>query len=100
MPDPTPNDGFTIALNEVEQAATQSLPNAVTALRKPIHALISPVDFEGANVYSASDRAMKAFALYKSAVGRRQMDITRVVRETGETLMDIVNVYRRADGQA
>ena len=100
MPDPTPNTGFTVALNEVEQAATQSLPTAEAALRVPIHDLVSRADFEGVNVFSASDRATKAFSLYKETVGRRQMDIARVVNETAEALMDIVNVYRRADGQA
>jgi hypothetical protein len=99
MPDPTPNDGFTVNLNDVEQAATQSLPTAAGALRAPIADLLSHVDFEGANVYSASDRATKAFGLYKETVGRRQMDIARVVDETAEALMDIVTVYRRADGQ-
>lgn len=100
MPDPTPNDGFTVNINDVEHAATQSLPNADAAIRVPISDLVSHVDFEGANVYSASDSATKAFGLYKEAVGRRQMDIARVVDETAEALMDIVTVYRRADGQA
>lgn len=100
MPDPTPNNGFAIELHEAEHAATQSLPTAAAALRVPIPDLVSLVDFEGANVYSASDRAMKAFALYKETVGRRQMDIARVVDETAEALKDIVTVYKRADGQA
>lgn len=100
MPDPTPNDGFTVNVNDVEQAATQSLPHAAAALRVPISDLVSLVDFEGPNVFSASDRAMKAFGLYKDTVGRRQIDIARVVDETAEALMDIVTVYRRADGQA
>lgn len=100
VPDPTPNDGFTIELQAAEQAATQSLPTAAAALRVPIHDLVSHVDFEGVNAYSASYRAMKAFGLYKESVGRRQMDIARVVDETAEALMDIVTVYKRADGQA
>lgn len=100
MPDSTPNDGFTVNINDVEQAATQSLPHAAAAIRVPISDLVSHVDFEGANVYSASDRAMKAFGLYKESIGRRQMDIARVVDETAEALTDIVTVYRRADGRA
>ena len=100
MADPTPNDGFTICLDDVEHAATQSLPNAAGALRVPIKDLVSHVDIEGVNVYSASNRAMKAFGLYKETVGRRQMDIARVVDETAEALGEIVTVYRRADGQA
>lgn len=99
MPDPTPNDGFSITLQDVAQAATQSLPAAVTELRKPVHDLVSHVDFGGTNVFSAADRAMNAFGLYKTTVGRRQMDIARVVDETAEALADIVAVYRRADGQ-
>jgi hypothetical protein len=99
MPDPTPNDGFTVNINDVEQAATKSLPAAANALRAPISDLVSLVDFEGPNVYSAADRATKAFGLYKESVGRRQMDIARVVDEAAEALMDIVTVYKRADGQ-
>lgn len=100
MPDPTPNDGFTVNVNDVEQAATQSLPTAAGLLRVPIRDLVAHVDFEGPNVYSAADRATKAFALYKETIGRRQQDIARVVDETAEALLDIVTVYRRADGQA
>lgn len=99
MPDPTPNDGFTVNINEAEMAATQSLPTAVALLREPVATLVSLVDFEGANVYSASDHAMKAFALYKDGLGRRQKDIARVVEETAEALKDIVTVYKRVDGQ-
>lgn len=99
MPDPTPHDGFALHLAEAEMAATQSLPAAAALLREQVGPLVSLVDFEGANVYSASDRAMKAFALYKETVGRRQRDIARVVDETAEVLRDIVNVYKRVDGQ-
>jgi hypothetical protein len=100
MPDPTPHDGFTVNLDEAERAATQSLPMAASLLRDPVSELVSLVDFEGANVYSASDRAMKAFGLYKEGLGRRQQAIAGVIDDTAEALMDIVNVYRRADGQA
>lgn len=100
MPDPTPHDGFTVNLDDAEKAATQSLPAAASLLRDPIGKLLSQVDFEGANVYSASDRAMKAFGLYKEGLGRRQGDIAGVIDETAEALKDIVTVYRRADGQA
>lgn len=33
-------------------------------------------------------------------IGRRKQDIARVVDEAAEALMDIVMVYKRADGQA
>lgn len=100
MPDPTPNQGFTVNITEVEQAATQSLPHAAALLRVPIKDLMSHVDLQGANVYSASDRVMKNFALYEESIGHRQQEIARVVDEAAEALMDIVTVYKRADGQA
>jgi hypothetical protein len=100
MPDPTPNDGFTVNLRDLEQAATQSLPTAAAAIRVPIHDLVAHVDLRGSTRYSATDHAMTAFALYKETVGRRQQDIARVVDETAETLTEIVTVYKRADGQA
>ncbi|MPZ82879.1 MAG: hypothetical protein GEV28_21755 [Actinophytocola sp.] len=99
MPDPSPNDGFTANLNDADKAATQSLPAAASLIRDPVTYLVSLVDFEGANVYRAADRATNAFGLYKEGLGRRQRDIARVVDETAEALKDIVNVYRRVDGQ-
>ena len=99
MPDPTPDDGFTVNLNEADQAASQSLPAAASMLRDSVTNLVALVDFEGPNVYSASDRATNQFGLYKEGLGRRQRDIARVVDETAEALKDIVNVYRRVDGQ-
>ena len=100
MPDPTPNQGFTVNINDVEHAATQSLPAASAAIRVPLSDLLAIPDLKGSNVYSAANRAAAAFGLYKGSVGRRQMDIGRVVDETAEALADIVTVYKRADGQA
>jgi uncharacterized protein YgfB (UPF0149 family) len=99
MPDPTPNDGFTVNLADADAAATQSLPAASSLLRDPVSKLVSLVDLEGANVYSASDRATNMFGLYKEGLGRRQREIAQVVDETAEALKDIVNVYQRVDGQ-
>jgi hypothetical protein len=100
VPDPTPNDGFTFHVNEAEKAAKESLPAVADLLRAPARVLTSHEWMGGAGVVEQAAITQRTYGMYIDMLGRRQYQVANVALDTAEALQDVIDLYRRADGQA
>jgi hypothetical protein len=96
----TPEDGFRIHLPELERIATQHLPAVAQALRGPADVVMSHEGLEGPGRFGAVYAMEGAYARYTDSVGIRQRTGAERIEQTAIALRNIVNLYRRADGQA
>lgn len=98
---PDQKSGFAIDLNEAQKAAEQSLPNLAAHLRGPVAVLLSHEGLHGPGGYLQAVRNVQGvYAGYTDVLADRLRRGCAVIDATAEALRDIVQVYRRADGQA
>lgn len=100
MPDPTPNDGFTFHINEAQKAVTEALPAAADHLNAPVSALVGQDWLGGTGNVAKAAGAQYAYLHYKDMLARRQCTVIDVVNSTADALQEVIDLYRRADGQA
>lgn len=99
MPDPTPNDGFTFHLNEAEKAVTKSLPAAAELLNQSASAVSGQDWLGGSGRVDQAATAQYGYLRYKDLLARRQCQVMDSALSTAEALREVIEVYRRADGQ-
>lgn len=94
------HEGFLINLEDADKAARKDLP-AVADFHWEITQVLT-CEFEG-NAPSAPDDLRAAVARYNEYIhelGYRSRDAYRAIEATAVSLQEIVDLYRRADGQA
>lgn len=98
-------DGFTVDLNEAAKACDQttgSLPNAATMLRVPIADVVAYNGWETSLTPTDFDVVYRMQGVYDDfcqKIADRQIRACDIMDDTAEALRDIVEVYRRVDGQ-
>jgi hypothetical protein len=99
MPDPTPHDGFTFHVNEAEKAVKESLPAVAQLLSSSASELVTRDWMGGTGYVEDAGRTQDVYYMYLDMLGRRQFRVGGIVHDTADTLQEIINLYRRADGQ-
>jgi hypothetical protein len=97
---PKPTGEFEIDLPVVEKIATQDLPSVANALRAPANVLTAHEGLEGPGRLQAVYAMEGAYAHFTDNVGFRQRTGCDRIEATAHALLEIVNLYRRTDGQA
>lgn len=97
---PKPMDKFRVHLPELEEIATQDLPAVANALRAPANVLVAHEGLEGPGQLQAVYAMEGAYAHFTDSVAARHRTGSDRIDATAEALRDIVELYRRADGQA
>lgn len=97
-------DGFTADINEMDKAAQRpngSLPRAVHKLRDPISKLIVHEGFgsRGDGQHEAARMVEVAYQSYCEVLAHRHSQACNAMDATTEALREIVELYRRVDGQ-
>jgi hypothetical protein len=91
--------GFAVDLNALEDIASKFLPQAVEVLRGPIKVIKSHEGLEGPGrvreVFTMEDE----YAAFTDSIGNQQRIGCERIEETITALKEIVELYRRVDGQ-
>lgn len=99
-------NGFSVDLDEADKACKPevgTLPQAAMMLRKPLTTLFTFDDWAAnrfLHQFDAADRMQSAYQGFCDALGQRHSRGCDIIDDTAEALRDIVNLYRRVDGQA
>jgi hypothetical protein len=97
---PKPEDGFKVNLPELESIAVQHLPAVANALRGPATVVLTHEGLEGPGQFDPVYAMERAYAHFTDSVGIRQRTGCDRIDQTAQALKEIVDLYRRADGQA
>jgi hypothetical protein len=97
---PTPEDGFRVNLPELERIATQHLPGVAELLRGPANVAMTHEGLEGPGRFGPVYAMEGAYARFTDSVAIRQRTGADRIEQTAQALSNIVDLYRRADGQA
>jgi len=100
MPDPTPNDGFTFHITEAEKAAKDSLPTAADLLQRPAELLVTFDWLGGIGRVTEAGKVQDTYHQLIDHLGRRQFAVAAAARHVAVALQEVIDLYRRADGQA
>jgi hypothetical protein len=97
--------GFTVDLNEAAKACSRengSLPEAATMLRVPIADVLAydPLETKAAPAdLDVVQRMQGQYHEFCKTIGDRQIRACNIMDDTAEALREIIEVYRRVDGQ-
>ena len=92
-------DQFTIDLDQAEQAATQQLPMVAEMLREPVNILRTHEGMSGFSDFPPATSVQNCYSAITDFLSVRQAAASYSVSATAEALKQIVDVYRRIDGQ-
>ncbi|WP_132121098.1 hypothetical protein [Actinocrispum wychmicini] len=93
-------DTFEVDLSALDKIAAQDLPAIATALRGIANVVTTHEGLEGPGHLDAVYAMEGAYAHFTDSVGNRQRIACDRIDATANALRDVVNLYRRADGQA
>lgn len=91
--------GFAVELGELETIAKVYLPQAAAALRVPIGVITAHEGLAGPGRLSAMFPMEDEYAAFTTSIGNQQRIGCERIDETVEALREVVELYRRADGQ-
>ncbi|MFC5288018.1 hypothetical protein ACFPM7_13235 [Actinokineospora guangxiensis] len=89
------SEGFTVALDTVEQCATITLPSISARLAPITAALTGPPAYDAGSALAVH----MAHSGHVAAIARRNQAVNEALESTARALLEIVALYRRADGQ-
>lgn len=95
----SPSTGFQVHLDELEHGATTVLPRVADILRPPAKVLSIHEGLGGPTATREATGVQETYAAYMDFLAARQNRLCDAVGETAEALRQIVELYRRADGQ-
>lgn len=90
--------GFTVQLDEAQKAADVHLPAAADHIREPMGVLRAHEGFGGSEG-GASTKAQRAYAGVTDYLAGHLEKGAQVTEGIAQALRDILDLYRRADGQ-
>jgi hypothetical protein len=91
--------GTRARVNEAEKAAKESLPAVADLLGAPASVLTSHEGMGGPGVVDDAAAVQRSYTVFTEFLGIRQRDVAGIAMDTAAALQDVINLYRRADGQ-
>jgi hypothetical protein len=91
--------GFAVDVNELERIASVYLPQAVEVLREPIGVIKSHEGLEGPGQLPEMYPMEDEYAAFTESIGNQQRIGCERIEATIDALREIVELYRRVDGQ-
>ncbi len=91
--------GFAVEVNELDAIANIYLPQAAYALRVPIGVITAHEGLEGPGRLAAMYSMEDEYAAFTTSIGNQQRVGCERVEATTEALREIIELYRRVDGQ-
>jgi hypothetical protein len=91
--------GFAVDLTELDQIANEYLPRAVAVLQGSIGVIQSHEGLEGPGRLAELFPMEDEYAAFTDSLGNQQRVGCERIEATSEALREIVELYRRVDGQ-
>jgi hypothetical protein len=95
----SPSGGFETHLQELEDSARVILPRIADIILSPADEFDSPDDLGGPGYVVEAGRAQEGYQEFMASLAGRQRRLCEVIEETSAGLLEIVELYRRVDGQ-
>lgn len=91
--------GFAVDLTELDQIANEYLPQAVAVLQGAIGVIKAHQGLEGPGLLAEVSPMQDEYAAFTDSLGNQQRIGCERIEASIEALREIIELYRRVDGQ-